>query len=70
MRRTRIERHGLQRRDAGGEDRQRIARPVGVGDVTLDARHRDAPENEPRRPILMLSPTRAVALGSPTMAKS
>jgi hypothetical protein len=28
------------------------------------------PENEPRRPILMLSPTRAVALGSPTMAKS
>jgi hypothetical protein len=28
------------------------------------------PLSEPRRPTLMLSPTRAVALGSPTMAKS
>jgi hypothetical protein len=28
------------------------------------------PLSEPRRPILMLSPTLAVALGSPTMAKS
>ena len=59
-----------KRRPPPRRRRQPGSPPCRIGDVARTPVTVIRPLSEPRRPILIESPTRAVALGSPTMAKS
>jgi hypothetical protein len=52
---------------AGASLVHRVARQLRVGDMALHAAHRSRPESVPRRPFLIVSPSRSTEVGSPTM---